>query len=224
MKKSIVLLLLLSPVFIFAQIDRDQLALDISEADAANFTKLKDYIWKRVSDVSVDGEHKATITSDFSFDDDGKVQAKLIDADSDTKQKHGIRGQIQSNKIEDTEEYITEALKLAVAYAFMSKGQLLDFISSATITETEKGGNLKATGSDVLVKGDMLTVIIDPDTKLFIQKEFSSFLDDKNPVKGEINYATFKSGISHGSTSSLDLPAKKLVINSTNQDYSKRVE
>ena len=38
-----------------AQIDKDQLALAISKADEANTEKLKEYIWKRKSDVFVEG-------------------------------------------------------------------------------------------------------------------------------------------------------------------------
>jgi hypothetical protein len=38
-----------------AQIDKDQLALAVDKADDANTAKLKEYIWKRKSDVSING-------------------------------------------------------------------------------------------------------------------------------------------------------------------------
>ena len=40
----------------FAQADKEQLALAISKADDANTEKLMQFIWKRKSDVAIDGE------------------------------------------------------------------------------------------------------------------------------------------------------------------------
>jgi hypothetical protein len=71
MKNKIQLLIL--TVFIsaqgFAQVDKEQLALAISKADDANTEKLKEFIWKRKSDVSVGGQLKLTTITEFSFDD-----------------------------------------------------------------------------------------------------------------------------------------------------------
>jgi len=120
-------------------------------------------------------------------------------------------------------EYIQGAQKLAIAYTYMSKGQLIDFFDKAKITE--KNGVIQATAGDVFIEGDSLTVFVESATKLFTQKKFSSLLGkDKDPISGEIKYEKFKSGISHASGSVLNLPAKKIVINAKNQDYSKRIE
>ena len=67
-------------MFCSAQIDKDQLALAINKADEANTEKLKAFIWKRKSDVSVDGTLKLTTLTEFSFDEAGKLQAKIVDA------------------------------------------------------------------------------------------------------------------------------------------------
>jgi hypothetical protein len=75
--------------FGFAQIDKEQLALTASKADAANVEKLQEYIWKRKSDVSVDGQVKLTTITEFSFDTEGKLQTNLVDAKSSVKQKLG---------------------------------------------------------------------------------------------------------------------------------------
>ena len=60
-------------------------------------------------------------------------------------------------------------------------------------------------------------------TKLFTYKKFSSNMGE-DPISGEIFYDTFKSGISHVSKSSMNLPAKNAVINSTNRDYVQKVQ
>lgn len=203
-----------------AQPDKEQLALAISKADDANTEKLKAYIWKRKSDVAISGEVKLTTWTEFSFDGQGKLQAKIVDAESSVKQKRGIRGKIQQGAAEDKAEYVQKALELATSYTFMSKGQLLDFFSKATITEKE--GVLEATAENVYVKGDKLTVWVDSKTNLYTKKKFSSLLG-KDPIDGEINYEKFSTGVNHSSTTVLNMPAQKMMINAVNQDYTQRV-
>ena len=216
----ILLLLLLTSSAIMAQVDKDKLALDVAKAEEANLQKLKSYIWNRKSDVSVDGQVKLTTVTQFSFDAQGKAQAKLVDAESSVEQKRGLRGRAKKNAIEDKAEYVQKALALAVAYTFMSKGELIDFFSKATVKESN--GVIEATGENVYVQGDKLTVRIDAASKLFLNKKFSSLLG-KDAVDGEINYEKFNSGINHVSTTVLNMPAQKMKINAVNQDYSQRV-
>jgi len=73
------------------------------------------------------------------------------------------------------------------------------------------------------VKGDKLTILIDKKTNLYTKKTFSSLLG-KDPIDGEINFEKFSSGVNHGSTTVLNMPAQKMKINATNQDYSQRVK
>lgn len=221
MKRLTLIILVCSSLSVFAQIDRDQLALDISKAEAANTELLKQFIWKRASVVTVDGAVKMNTLTEFSFDEKGDLQAKNIDATTTVKQKPGIRGQIQQNAAEDNLEYVGKALELSLVYSFMSKGQLIDFFSKAEITE--KDGVLLATAKDVLVKGDVLTFQVDPSTKLFLSKNFSSLLG-ADQISGQLNYGKFSSGVSHGTTSVLNLPAKKAVIDSENKDYTIRIQ
>lgn len=223
MKLAIISLAVLSlaSASVRAQSDNEKLALAISSAEEANLQKLKAFTWKRKSDVAVGGEVKLTTLTEFSFDAQGKLQAKMVDAESSVQQKRGLRGRAQKSAIEDKADYVQKALELSVAYTFMTKGQLMDFFSKATVTESN--GVIEATGADIFVKGDKLTVRVDKATNLFVGKKFSSLLG-KDAVAGEINYAKFDSGVSHGSTTVLNLPAQKMTINATNQDYAQKVK
>jgi hypothetical protein len=222
MKKllSVLLLFCVLPVA-YAQSDKDKLALAINSADEANTKQLMQYIWKRKSEVSIDGQVKLTTITEFSFDEQGKVQAKLVDAESSVKQKPGVRGKMQQSAAEDKAEYVQKALELSLAYTFMTKGQLMDFFSKATVTD--KGETLEATAENVYVQGDKLTMAVDKKTNLYIKKTFSSLLG-KDAVSGEINYEKFSNGVNHGTTTVLDMPAQKMKINAINQDYSQRVK
>ena len=60
----------------FAQVDRDQLSLEISKAEAANLEKLKPYLWRRETVVTVDGQVKTNALSEMNFDETGKLSVK----------------------------------------------------------------------------------------------------------------------------------------------------
>jgi len=220
--KKLLFFVFLFPVFLCSgQVDKDQLALAINKADEANTEQLKAFIWKRKSDAFVEGALKMTTITEFSYDAAGKLQAKVIDAKSSVKQKPGIRGKMQENAAEDKMDYVGKALELSLAYTYMTKGQLLDFFGKATVTE--KNGIIEATAADVYVKGDKLTILVEKTTNLYLNKKFSSLLG-KDPVDGEIKYEKFTSGINHGSTTVLNMPAQKMKIDAKNQDYSQRVK
>ncbi|HEV8511904.1 MAG TPA: hypothetical protein VGQ59_01425 [Cyclobacteriaceae bacterium] len=221
MKNILCVALTFMSVMVYAQSSNEKLALAISNADDANTEKLKAYAWKRKSDVSVNGAVKLTIYTEFSFDAQGKLQAKITDADSNVKQKRGLRGRAQKNAAEDKAEYASKALELSTAYTFMTKGQLIDFFGKATVSE--KDGIVEATGQDIYVKGDKLTIWVDKNTNLYTKKKFSSLLG-KDAVDGEINYEKFSSGVNHGSTTILNMPAQKMKIDAKNQDYSQKVK
>ncbi len=222
--RKTVWILLLSSIILtpsFGQISGEELSLKVGKAEEANLQKLKAYIWKRKSDVSLDGQKKLTIITEFSFDASGKLQATVVDAESNVKKKPGLRGRAQKNAAEDKAEYASKALELSLQYTYMSKGQLLDFFSKATITKKDDG-TIVAVAENVYVQGDKLTVHVDSKTNLFKHKEFTSLLG-KDPIDGQTEYALFSSGVSHVSGTTLNMPAQKMKIDAVNQDYTQRV-
>ncbi|MFZ0473725.1 MAG: hypothetical protein WAL94_14005 [Bacteroidales bacterium] len=221
MKKLLLLIFLIPAMLCSAQIDKDQLALAINKADEANTEQLKAFIWKRKADVYVENVLKLTTITEFSFNQAGELETKIIDSESSVKKKGGIRGMVQENAAEDKMDYVGKALDLSLAYTYMTKGQLIDFFGKATVTE--KDGIIEATAENVYVEGDKLTVQVEAATNLFLNKKFSSLLG-KDPVDGEVKYEKFSTGVNHGSTTLLNMPAQKMRIDAVNQDYSQRVQ
>lgn len=219
-------ILMLSILYLFcseleAQIDNEKLSLNISKAEEANNLKLKEYVWKRRSDVFIESQIKLTTITEFRFSPEGKLETQMVDATSPIEKKPGLRGKAQANAAEDKKEYIEKALKLALDYAFMTKGEMLDFLSQATVTE--KNGQIEIVADNVNVKGDRLLMRVDPSTYLFTYKEFTSLLG-QDRIEGKLNYELFSNGTNHLSTTSLDLPAQKMTIEAKNQDYTIRIK
>lgn len=225
MKIKIITLTTFSFVFVCAhlsaQIDKEKLSLSISKAEEENNLKLREYVWKRRSDVFIESQLKLTTITEFNYNSEGKLEAKLIDAETTVQKKPGLRGRAQANAAEDKLEYIEKALSLAIDYAFMTKGEMLDFFSKATVTE--KNGMIEAVADDVHVKGDRLLVRVDPNTYLFTYKEFTSLLG-QDKVEGKLNYEQFSNGTNHLATTTLNLPAQKMNIEAKNQDYTIRIK
>jgi hypothetical protein len=117
-------------------------------------------------------------------------------------------------------QYVENAGQLALAYTFMTKGQLLDFFSKAEVTE--ENGNYIATAENVYVKGDKVTFLIDKESKQFVSKQFNSFVGE-DAINGEIKYAELSNGVHYGASSALDMPVKKMKILAENKDYTARL-
>jgi hypothetical protein len=214
-------LLTFSSITVLAQIDKESLSLQVSKAEEINLQKLKEFIWKRRSDVFIESQLKLTTITEFSYNSEGKLEAKVIDSETTVKKKPGLRGAAQANAAEDKLQYIQKALALGLEYTFMTKGETLDFFSKANVVE--KNGFIEATAVDVHVPGDRLLVRIDPKTNLYTYKEFTSLLG-KDKIGGILNYEVFSNGTNHLSTTALDLPAQKMNIDARNQDYTVRIK
>ncbi|HQU99673.1 MAG TPA: hypothetical protein PLO59_00880 [Bacteroidia bacterium] len=204
-----------------AQTDREQLSLAVSNAEAQNQQKLKEYVWKRKSQVFIESQLKLTTVTEFSYTPEGKLNTKIIDATTTVKKKPGIRGAAQENAAESKLDYIEKALALAMSYTFMSKGEMIDFFSKATITKSAE--KIIAIASDVHVSGDKLEIHIDPKSNLYLFKKFESLLGNEK-VAGKLNYENFQNGTNHISTTTLNLPAQKMDIEAQNQDYTIRIK
>jgi len=77
-----------------SQIDKDQLALEVSRVDADNTEKLKEYVWKLHADVLGEGGNKTTLISEFQYNEAGELKGKLVDGETNIDKKPGIRGKM----------------------------------------------------------------------------------------------------------------------------------
>lgn len=222
--KNILLLILFTITSMtgFAQIDKDKLALEVSKVDADNTEKLKKYIWKLHAEVSAEEGNKTTLISEFSYNEKGELNINVVDGETNIEKKPGLRGKMQQSAIEGKVEYIAKAMRYALSYTYMTKGQLLDFFDKAKVTENN--GVITAKGKDIYVKGDELTINIDAKSKLYLSKSFSTKMNEDS-IEGQVEYDTFKSsGVNHITTTKLDLPGERIKIEGENKDYTIRTE
>lgn len=221
MKSILAIGLLLYLVPSFSQtINKTELSLKVTEANQKNNQGLKSYIWKKRTEAFIAGQSKAVILTELKFNDKGEPEATVVDASTSVKKKPGLRGKAQANAIEDKMDYVEKAVQLSTGYAYMSKGELIDFFDKATVTN--KGDIIEATASNFKVQGDKLTIQFDAKTYLYKNKKFNTLMG-KDLVEGEVTYSNFSNGTNHIDDINLNLPAQNMIIKSKNQDWTQRV-
>lgn len=217
---SALVLSLLTTTLLAQEINKTELSLKVTEANQKNNQSLKAYIWKKRVETFIGGQSKAVILTEMKFNDKGEPEATVVDATTSVKKKPGLRGKAQANAIEDKMDYVEKAVQLSTGYAYMSKGELIDFFDKATVTN--KGDIIEATASNFKVQGDKLTIQFDAKTYLYKNKKFNTLMG-KDLVEGEVTYSNFSNGTNHIDDINLNLPAQNMIIKSKNQDWTQRV-
>lgn len=206
----------------FAQINKDELALEVSKIDAENTQKLKEYTWRLYSKVYGEGGSQTNMLSDFRYGEKGNLEIQIVEAETNIEKKPGVRGAKQQSMINSKIELIFNAFKHLSSYTYMSKGQLLDFFDKSIVTE--KDGIITVIGKDIYTKGDQMTLLIDSKSKNFLKRTISTKMNEIQ-INGEVEYDTFeKTAVNHVTITKMELPSEIIKVEGENKDYTKKVE
>ncbi len=202
---------------VLAQGDPAQQALKYSGALKNNMALLKEYSWKSRVEVQAGGETKGTRLSQVRFNSKGEYERTPVGGETDIKKKHGIRGMVQKNKIEDTQEFTEGVVKLLFGYVMPTTGEIVDFFQKATFTQsTAEGGSVEIQGKGMHRPDDTVTMWVDPATSLpkmlkvrtWVPKEEGS--DDRIWVEGTLDYATLGNGARYAERTVINIAAKDM--------------
>ena len=215
MKFKILILCLLLSVAASAT-DTDQLALDVADAQKANQAAVTKYSWHAKTILNMDGAEKATVINEMRFNTEGKLEATQVGGESSVEQKRGVRGRQQKKKTADMSEYLNNVLELSFQYIFMSKGTLVDMFDKAKITEGEKSIDISA--ADLFVKGDVLTMTVDPATNLATGLTFTTTMGE-DTINGTVTMKMLEKGPGTPAHVEIDIPTQKIKISSETYDW-----
>ncbi len=202
---------------LLAQGDPAQQALKYSGAMKNNMALLKEYSWKSRVEVQSGGESKGTSLSQVRFNSKGEYERTPMGGESEVKKKHGIRGMVQKNKMEDTQEFTEDVVTLLFKYVMPSTGDLVDFFQKATFTQTAaEGGSVEIQGKGMHRKDDTVSIWVDPATDLpkrlkvrtWVPKEEGS--EDRIWVEGTLDYATLTNGANYAERAVVSISAKEM--------------
>ena len=195
----------------------EELASAVADAQKANLAALAKFTWRVKSDLSVEGQPKASSVSDMRFSPEGKLQVTQISAESTEEDKGGVRGRRQEKKTEDLAEYLKQVLDQSFKYIFMSKGTLVDVFDRGKVTDTEGGAQVVATG--LLVEGDELSMSVDSASKLATKVSFKTSLGE-DAIQGTVSLSKPEGGPSRPERLELEIPSKQMKIQSQTSDWA----
>ncbi len=202
-----------------AATEADDLALAVADAQKANQGAITKYSWEVKTELFMEDVSKATSISECRFNSEGKLESTVIGGESSTEKKRGVRGHRQEKKMEDFAAYLEGVLEHSFQYIFMSKGTLVDVFDRAKIAETEKSIDVSA--GDLFVKGDVLSMSVDPATKLATGLTFKTTLGE-DTIQGTVSMKMLENGPGTPGHIEIEIPTQKIKITSETYDWTKQ--
>ncbi len=199
------------------------------DAQRANHEALRQYSWKSRTDVLVDGTSKQVRLEQVRYDFDGRLQKTTIgggqaSAESSRPGPPGkpgeVRKRVVAKKKDGFRDLLADLAELAEAYAHLPPDRVHAFAARATTTRGQgvETGSVRIQGTDVLSRGDRLTIWVDPVGFAMRRVEIVTSYDG-HPVTMLVDYRTLDIGPAYPARSMLRYPRKQIEIVVETFDY-----
>jgi hypothetical protein len=195
-----------------------------ADAQAASLEMLKQYRWSTESYLEVDGETKFHFILACRLNEKGEMVREVVSQESTIRRKRGFRGLAQREKAEEAGELLDHIVDITVSYIYMTRVEVVEYFNSATITEGtgDDAGKIIVQGTDVTVKGDKVTKVVDPETLYPKRITFESTAGDV-PISGEILFRPIEGGPNVPRMATIHVPSKNGVVETEFLDYAKQL-
>ena len=200
-----------------AQGQQDQ---KIAQALKQNNQALHQYTWKSQTQIRKEGDVKNTKLFSNRYAPDGTVVQLLLDEQSASVPKFGIRGMVAKKKKAEAKELIEALQQFAKSYGELPPAKLQEFMTKATVKLETNGSQpmLRMEAGDVLQPGDSMVVWMDANTRRQRRIEINSTFDAK-PVRMITEFRDLPHGPTHIARSVVDYPHEELTLTVENFAY-----
>jgi hypothetical protein len=200
------------------------------QAQQANKTALREYTWKRRTELKLKGESKKISLEQIRYDIDGTVQKTPVGGAPEQPQAEqpsgrGRRGgRVKQKVIENKKEEFAELMQnlgaLAASYGQLPQDKLQAFAKTATVAKGEgaDAGTVRIQGANVLVDGDSMSIWIDPTSYMMRRVEIGTSFE-KKPVRLVSEYRSVDSGPTYQARAVLQYPEKQIELTVENFEY-----
>jgi hypothetical protein len=201
------------------------------QAQQANKAALREYTWKRRTELKLKGESKKVTMEQVRYDIDGKVEKTPIGGVPEQPPQEqpasgrGRRGgrlkqKVVENKKEEFAELMQKLGALAASYGQLPQDKLQAFAKIATVAKGEgaDAGTVRIQGANVLVDGDNMSIWIDPTSYMMRRVEIGTSLD-KKPVRLVSEYRSVDNGPTYQARAVLQYPEKQIEFTVENFEY-----
>ncbi len=228
-KKTLVILLgtilvlsLTGPLMAQDSDDTAQMALDYSKAIQANTKGLMAYSWNERSQVSMEGADVVVILQLIRYTDDGQFQSTLLSQEPDRPGGRGPKNKKANAIYDGSVNAATSIPQLLMAYTMLTAGQLVDFFGNGTLSpgDGDMAGTTKIVTSNVLVKGDSVTLYVDMTTMLPKGMDVKTVANEK-AIESYLDFGVLEDGTSYLSNAETLIPENGMKILLETFDHKK---
>lgn len=192
--------------------------MSLVQARQQNATLMQQYSWNCRTELSENGVPKDTRIDTVTWGPNNQPQYTTLNDTANPLPRGFLRRRVAENERKQTEEYVQGLRAFLHQYTLPTAGQVLNFISAATIPAPDANGNLQLTGSSVVIPGDTLSLWINAPTRQTRRMTImTTYLGDAVTVT-----ATFKSlatGLNYLAYCQVDVMDKNLTLLIQNYDY-----
>jgi hypothetical protein len=220
---ALVVMVMMVPMVAIAE-EPAEIGPRYAEAQDASMEKLKQYKWSTETYLEVEGETKFHFILACRLNEKGEMVREVESSESTVRRKRGFRGLAQQQKAEEAGKLLDQIVDVTVSYIYMTKDEVVEFFNSATITDGtgDDAGKLIVKGSDVTVKGDKVTKVVNPETLFPVRITFESTAGDV-PISGEILFRPIEGGPNVPRMATINVPSKEGVVEAEFLDYAKQL-
>ena len=188
----------------------------------AQTNQLRQYEWKRRTEVQRKGETKNVQMALVHYDANGRQETTPISGTPEPDlPKFGLRKVIAEKKFKEFRETVRELGELARSYSELTQEQMQKFMASASMRPEVIGGRqlMRVDGSSVLHARDSMTIWTDPVSRKQQRVEIQTFFDDK-PVRIVSEFKDLSaSGPTYMAVSRINYDDGSIAIITENFDY-----
>ena len=185
-----------------------------------NAAALQQYTWKSQTQIRKEGDVKATKLFSNRYAADGTVVQLLLQEESASLPKFGIRGMVAKKKKEEAQKMIEGLQQLAKSYGELPPAKMQEFMKTANATLETNAPQplLRLESINILQPGDSMTVWLDANSRRQRRVEINSSFDGK-PVRIVTEFRDLPNGPTYVARSVVDYPREELTLTMENFDY-----
>jgi hypothetical protein len=201
-----------------AQVKNEGLANQIIAARQKNAALMKQYSWNSRIEILDNGTVKDIRIDQVMYGPGGQLQQTTIN-DQPAAMPHGfLRKRIAEKEREKMEKYLKGLKSLLDQYTLPTAGQIINFISTATISAPDANGMLTLTGNNVVKPGDTLTMAIYAPTRQPRSMSIMTFFE-QDTVNVSATFKSLNNGLNYMAFGEATVPMKNLSLQVQNYDY-----
>jgi hypothetical protein len=228
---SCALALLLASVLVAAQGQAPQERVTaLKQSMQESQKRLRTYEWIESTGISLKGEEKSSKRNRCYYGADGKVQKVPVDqpaapppqASGGGRRGGRLKAKVVENKKEELSEYMQKAVALVHQYVPPDPGriQASKDAGKAAMSMVEPDRRARVEFANYLQPGDTLAIEFNPQTNHLLAVQVATYLDKPDdPVTMNVQFAELPDGTTYQSSTTLDAPAKKVVVKIDNSGY-----